>query len=69
MSATILHQHNHTNMPSDVSKGFYASKIHQSYIIKLIIHKEYYFIFNLNKGYNNNLYFQCIEKSNKVIVA
>jgi hypothetical protein len=31
-------------MPRDISKGVDASKIHQSYTIKLIMHKEYYFI-------------------------
>jgi hypothetical protein len=48
MCATILHHHNHTNMPSDLNKGFDASKIYQSYTIKLIMHKEYYFILFLN---------------------
>jgi hypothetical protein len=48
MCATVLHHHNHTNMASDISKGFDASKIHQSYTTKLIMHKEYYFISLLN---------------------
>jgi hypothetical protein len=40
----MLHHHNYTNMLSDINKLFDASKIHQSYTIKLIMHKEYYFI-------------------------
>jgi hypothetical protein len=48
MSATIFHQHNHANMPSDISKGFDASKIHQIFTIKLIMPKGYYFILVLN---------------------
>jgi hypothetical protein len=48
MSATTLYQHNHINLSSNTNKEFGASKIHQNIIIKLIIHKEYYFIFDLN---------------------
>jgi hypothetical protein len=48
MSATTLYQHNHINWSSNTSKGFGASQIHQNIIIKLITHKEYYFIFDLN---------------------
>jgi hypothetical protein len=48
ISATTLYQNTHINLSSNISKWFDASKIHQSFIIKLIIHKEYYFIFTLN---------------------
>jgi hypothetical protein len=69
MSATTLYQHNQINLPSNTSKWFGASKIHQSFIIKLMIHKEYYFIFTLNYGYNSKPYFQYLEKSTKIIVV
>jgi PIN domain nuclease of toxin-antitoxin system len=49
LTEVLLHyQHNHIKLSSNVSKWFDASKIHQSFIIKPIIHKEYYSIFNLN---------------------
>jgi hypothetical protein len=50
ITQVLLHfyQHNYTDMLNDISKWFYASKIHLSFTIKLIIHKEYYFISLLN---------------------
>jgi hypothetical protein len=42
LTQVLLHfiNHNYTNMSSHISKLFGASKIHQSYTIKLIMHKN-----------------------------
>jgi hypothetical protein len=48
-------------MPRDISKGVDASKIHQSYTIKLIMHKEYYFISILSRATTAT----CISSAHK----
>jgi hypothetical protein len=67
-SATTLHQHNYTNMPSHTSKPTCfkdtpkcTKQTHRA--------KRIPFLFQFNLGYNINMYFWCSQKSKKSIVA